>query len=230
MGHWHEQAQHIWGQKANDWNESSQNMWEEGSRKTIIPFLKKYMTKGSYIADIGCGDGYGSYKLMRENYRVIGMDISREMIEIANKRSIDDQLTFLQADAVKLPFAKYTFDGVMSINCIEWTENPRETLLEFQRVLKPNGMLCIGILGPTAHPRQHSFSRLYGENVICNTMMPWEFGRLAQESGWEILDGHGVYKKGVKEELIKGLSSELKQSLTFMWVFILVNKYQQKKD
>lgn len=224
MGHWHDQAQQMWSQKANDWNTNSKHMWENGSRKTIIPFLKKHVANESYIADIGCGDGYGSYKLMNENYRVVGMDISREMIQIANKRSIGDQLSFIQADAAKLPFEDHTFDGLMSINCIEWTEKPRETLLEFQRVVKSNGTLCIGLLGPTAHPRQNSYTRLYGDNVVCNTMMPWEFGRLAQESDWEILDGQGVYKKGVKEELVKDLSIELKQALTFMWVFMLKNK------
>ncbi|MDP5276010.1 class I SAM-dependent methyltransferase [Chengkuizengella axinellae] len=220
---WHEQAKQIWGGKASEWNENSEQMWEKGSRKTIIPFLKKHMPENSYIADIGCGDGYGSYKLLNENYRVVGMDISREMIKIASKRSEGDQLTFLQADAAKLPFEENTFDGIMSINCIEWTKKPRETLLEFQRVLRPNAYMCLGLLGPTAHPRQHSFNRLYGENVICNTMMPWEFGRLAVENNWEIFDSHGVYKQGVKEALVQGLTIELKQSLTFMWVFMLKN-------
>ncbi|GIW50384.1 MAG: hypothetical protein KatS3mg080_0995 [Anoxybacillus sp.] len=30
-----------------------------GSRKTIIPFVATYIPKDGYIADIGCGDGYG---------------------------------------------------------------------------------------------------------------------------------------------------------------------------
>ena len=51
------------------------------------------------------------------------------------------------------------------------------------------------MLGPTAGPRKQSFPRLYGKLVICNTMMPWEFERLALENGWEKVDELTVFKK-----------------------------------
>jgi hypothetical protein len=79
-------------------------------------------------------------------------------------------------------------------------------------------------LGPTAQPRKNSFQRLYGEKVICNTIMPWELEQLANENGWKTVDGFGVYKKGVKEQHTKSLSKELKQALSFMWFFYCKKK------
>ncbi|ARI78902.1 class I SAM-dependent methyltransferase [Halobacillus mangrovi] len=217
---WHVEAERVWNDKAEFWNSRSKDMWEEGSRKTIIPFIKEHIEKGNHIADLGCGDGYGAYKLYKEGYRVTGLDLSQDMIERANKRLEMDRLSFVQGDLTKLPFQDESFDGLMAVNSLEWTEIPYEGLEEMKRVLKPGGKLCVGILGPTAMPRLNSYRRVYGEKVVCNTMMPWELEKMAEETGWRILDGHGVYKRGVEPSAVMHLTDDLKQALTFMWVFI----------
>lgn len=223
---WHREAEKAWDERASYWSQNSQNMWDHGSRKTIIPFVQQYVQKGNKVADIGCGDGYGSYKLFKAGYEVVGVDISKEMIERANQRTGDEKLSFVQGDLVELPFAADTFDGVMAVNSLEWIEIPVQALHELKRVIKHDGHLCAGILGPTAKPRINSYPRLYGEPAVCNTMMPWEFQQLAEETGWELIDGHGIYKREVRNQHYQDLPTELKQSLTFMWVFMLRNKKQ----
>jgi ubiquinone/menaquinone biosynthesis C-methylase UbiE len=222
--HWHQEAEKQWNEKAVEWSQNSKNMWENGSRKTIVPFIQQYVEKGSAILDAGCGDGYGAYKLAKAGYAVTGVDISKEMIETANKKSFGLNLSFYQGDILEIPAENESFQCVMAINSLEWTEVPVQALLEIKRITKTGGFLCAGILGPTAFPRINSYRRLYGEEVICNTMMPWEFEKLAVENGFRIIDEHGVYKKGVKEEDIEHLPKELRQSLTFMWVFMLQKK------
>lgn len=217
---WHEEAEKQWNDRAEMWNSKSQTMWEEGSRKTIIPFLKEHIEQGAHIADLGCGDGYGSYKLFNEGYEVTGLDLSQDMIDRANAHSNSSKLSFVQGDLTTLPFSDEEFDGVMAINSLEWTEVPFQGLEEMKRIIKPGGKLCIGILGPTAMPRVNSYRRLFGEEVICNTMMPWELEKMALENGWIHIAGHGVYKRGVTDEHTEELSEELKQALTFMWVFV----------
>lgn len=217
---WHQEVKKRWDDNADFWNQNSENMWDSGSRSTIIPFFRKFINDGIHILDAGCGDGYGSYKLYLEGYSVTGVDISNEMIEKAQNRK-NSKLTFLQGDLSSLPFEDNTFHAVMTINALEWTEDPLMGLNEIHRITKQNGHICVGLLGPTAGPRQNAYRRLYNEKVICNTMMPWEFEQLAIENGWTVIDGYGVYKNAVKEGKITGLPRELKQALTFMWVFIL---------
>lgn len=221
---WHEEAERKWDTMAESWNERSQNMWENGSRKTILPFLKKYIKSGGKVADLGCGDGYGSYKLYKEGFDVTGLDLSKDMIDRANERVSTKGLRFVQGDLTQLPFEQGSFDGIMAINSLEWTEVPYQGLEEMKRILKPGGKACIGLLGPTAMPRMNSFRRVYGEEVVCNTMMPWELQKLAEETGWRYLSGEGVYKRGVKEEHLTSLDEELRQSLTFMWLFLFEKK------
>ncbi|MFD1038317.1 class I SAM-dependent methyltransferase [Virgibacillus byunsanensis] len=218
---WHQEAKLQWDNRATFWNERSTNMWDNGSRKEIVPFVQKYVTTGSNILDIGCGDGYGSYKLHYLGYNVTGVDISSEMISRATKRLKNEDITFLQGDIMNLSFEDNSFDSLMAINVLEWTEVPAKALLEINRVLKKDGLLCVGILGPTAGPRGNSYPRIHGEKTIANTMMPWEFQQLAKEYKLEYLDGFGVYKEEVKKHHLEGLPLELKQALTFMWVFML---------
>ncbi|QAS52504.1 class I SAM-dependent methyltransferase [Halobacillus litoralis] len=216
---WHEEAEKQWDDRSEMWSSKSRVMWEEGSRSTIVPFLKQHIGKGA-IADLGCGDGFGSYLLFQEGFEVTGVDLSKDMIERANSRIQNEGLSFVQGDLTDLPFQSEQFDGAMAINSLEWIETPYKGLEEIKRILKPGGRLCIGLLGPTAMPRINSYRRLYGEEVICNTMMPWELRKMAEETGWKCIDGQGVYKRGVEETHLHTLDEEMKQALTFMWLFI----------
>lgn len=217
---WHKAVEERWNSNVSFWSEKSRNMWEKGSRSTIVPFVEKHIESKGKIADIGCGDGYGSYKLNQAGFHVVGVDISPKMIDKAKEVQCDG-LSFTVGDLAQLPFESDSLEGVVAINSIEWTEDPKQALQEIMRVIKPGGMLCLGLLGPTAGPRQNSYRRLYGEEVICNTMMPWEFENLSREMGWQVVDGHGVYKEEAKDFPVEQLPTPLKQALTFMWVFML---------
>lgn len=221
---WHNEAKRQWDERADSWNQSSQNMWDSGSRSTILPFFQKHVPSGASVLDVGCGDGYATYKLSQTGYIACGTDLSERMIEMGKERGEAKGLSFVQADLTRLPFEAGSFDAVMAINSLEWIEQPLEAWVEVSRVLKPGGYACVAILGPTAMPRINSYRRLYGESVICNTMMPWEFKKLVTENGFIPLDGQGVYKREVKEQHLHGLPEELKQSLAFLWMFMLKKK------
>jgi ubiquinone/menaquinone biosynthesis C-methylase UbiE len=220
---WTKEAERLWNERASFWNSRSRNMWETGSRKDIIPFFQKHVLSNSLVGDLGCGDGYGTFKLMQVGYTVTGVDVSEEMVHKASSIVNDSSVPFLKADIGKLPFDDHYFDAVLAINSLEWTEDPKRVLNEMKRVVKPKGKACIGILGPTAGPRENSYRRLYQEKVVCNTMMPWEFSRLALENGWNMLDEFWVYKKDT-ESLPKGsISVQMKEAISFMSVFMLEN-------
>ncbi|MFD1361964.1 class I SAM-dependent methyltransferase [Lentibacillus salinarum] len=218
---WHQEAQWQWDNRAESWSARSMDMWDSGSRKAIVPFIQSHLKQGSSILDIGCGDGYGSYKLHRSGYHVTGMDISGEMIRLASEKPEQAGISFLKGDITSLPFDANSLDSIMAINVMEWTESPEKAIQELDRVVKKGGLLFAGILGPTAGPRMNSYPRLHGEKAICNTMMPWEFQQLATENNFSYADGFGIYKKGVNERHYKDVALDLQQALTFMYVFML---------
>ena len=221
---WVDEAEKQWDERAEVWHSNSKEMWEKGSRKDILPFLTKHVTGEASICDLGCGDGYASYKLALKGFQVTGVDLSDQMLDKARERAKDTTAQFLKADISNVPVESASFDAIMAINSLEWTESPLKVLAEMKRVVKKDGFICIAILGPTAMPRINSYRRLYGEKVICNTMMPWELGKLAEENGLVKVDEIGVYKRGADTLPLEKLSLDLKQALTFMWVFMFQNK------
>lgn len=218
---WHDEVTNKWNANAANWDERSKNMWEKGSRKTIIPFIKEHVPSHAKILDVGCGSGYGSYKLDQVGYDVTGVDISEEMIHLAKKKRQGTNMTFSVADVNDLPFESDSFDALMSINVLEWTKVPAVALAELSRVLKKDGLTCVGVLGPTAGPRANSYRRVYGDEVILNTMMPWEFLQLAKEQGFHLLADKGVWKRETTDIQMETLPLMMQQALSFMWLFML---------
>ena len=223
LKHWHDKAEKQWDEFAPVWNKNSEEMWETGSRKDIIPFFSEFVPEGSKVADIGCGDGIGTGKLAQAGYLATGIDLSSTMINLAKTNSSGiSNVSFMQGDISSLPFQDSEMDAALVINSLEYTGEPLTALNEIRRVIKPGGHACFGILGPTAEPRKNfSYPRLLGKEVIINTILPWEFERLSGENGWELLAEHGVGKRGVRYEKLGHFSKELKQAVSFMWLFLL---------
>jgi ubiquinone/menaquinone biosynthesis C-methylase UbiE len=197
-------------------------MWEEGSRKTILPLFTRYVQPElGPVLDAGCGDGYASCKLAASGYKVEGVDIAGEMIQLARQQAGDLPVRFQQADVNRLPFSDHSFAGILCINVVEFTESPLAALTELHRVLKPEGALVLGILGPTAGPRAYSYRRLYGEETIQNTMMPWEAKQLAAENGFRLLEEEPVYREGITPDIAGRLSVELREAVSFLTLFVL---------
>lgn len=217
--HWQEEAEKAWDRMATNWNKGSKRMWEHGSRKDIIPFLQKYMPQGK-VLDIGCGDGYGTHVLSTSAYESTGIDISEKMITLARDKRLDPSIVFKQADIYAIPFSEKEFDGILAINVFEWVEHPADALEEVSRVLHSGGFICLGILGPTAGPRANSYPRVYGEEVILNTVMPWEWKRLLEEKGFTYIDGFTVPKKEMQKIDVSHYPWVMQQALSFMTVAI----------
>jgi len=224
MSQWNTEAAEQWDRFAADWHANSDNMWERGSRRTILPFFQRYVSADTGpVLDAGCGDGFASCKLASFGYAAEGIDIAGEMIRLAHDRAKKDGLSvpFQTGDISRLPFADETFAGILSINVVEFTPSPRKAILELRRVLMPGGTLVLGILGPTAGPRAHSYRRLYEEDTIQNTMMPWEAKKLAAENGLRLLGEEPVYKEGVTPDIAGRLSVELREAVSFLTLFAL---------
>ena len=120
---WNETTEQTWNEKADFWNENSENMWLKGSRKTIIPFILENISKEPTILDAGCGDGFGTILLASAGLKATGVDIADKMIDKARKDRVHPNAKFLKGDLTCLPFEDASFHSIMAINSIEWTES-----------------------------------------------------------------------------------------------------------
>lgn len=88
------------------------------------------MKKEAQVLDVGCGDGYGTYKLSSAGYKAVGVDLSEVMIQKGKERGEGPNLSFIKGDLSALPFENEQFESIMAINSLEWTEEPLRALMK----------------------------------------------------------------------------------------------------
>ncbi len=93
------------------------------------------------VLDIAAGTGTSSVALAKSGAEVIALDFSAGMVEEGRKRHPD--LTFVQGDAMKLPFADGEFDAVTISFGLRNVQQPKVAIAEMRRVLKPGGRVVI---------------------------------------------------------------------------------------
>ena len=94
----------------------------------------------SKIIDLctGTGDLAGLLKKEYPQAKIIGIDFSEKMLEIAQKKYSDIQ--FLEADSINLPFEDESFDLCVISFGLRNIENMPKALEEIYRVLKKGGI------------------------------------------------------------------------------------------
>lgn len=105
--------------------------------------LKHVPEKCENALEIGCGTGAFARLLAKRCKRVVGLDLSSEMIRVARSRSTQLQnLEFELADVMKWNFRQSHFDFVCSIATLHHLEQ-RELLLKIKDALRPRGVLVV---------------------------------------------------------------------------------------
>ncbi|SNZ15131.1 Methyltransferase domain-containing protein [Natronoarchaeum philippinense] len=96
---------------------------------------------GDVVLDLGCGSGYAG-RALREAAgagRAYGLDGSPEMTRNARTYTDDESVGYVVGDFGSLPFAENSVDHVFSMEAFYYAADPRETLREIRRVLRPGG-------------------------------------------------------------------------------------------
>lgn len=123
--------------------------------------MAKAWVKGKTVLDAACGEGYGSFVLAQDARSVVGVDISPTAIKHAGKVYSQPNLEFIQSDVLNLQFTDNSFDVIVSFETLEHLAEHEELLLEFKRVLKPDGVLLISTPDKKEYSDKTGFNNEY---------------------------------------------------------------------
>ena len=100
---------------------------------------------GKLVLDVGCGNGYVLSRYARHGAEVHGVDLTPKAVELSRRRFELDGLpgTFEVINGVQLPFPDDHFDIVCSMGVLHHIADPRPTIAEIYRVMKPGGTLIL---------------------------------------------------------------------------------------
>jgi SAM-dependent methyltransferase len=132
-------------------------LWEKGDFTRIAETMRRSgeelvqrigVTKGMRVLDVGCGDGTTALPEARVGADVLGVDISRPLVDAGNRRARAEGLTnirFQEGDASSLSeLPANTFDLVVSIFGAMFAPRPFDVASEMVRVTRPGGRIVMG--------------------------------------------------------------------------------------
>ncbi|MDY5588949.1 MAG: class I SAM-dependent methyltransferase [Arcanobacterium sp.] len=123
-------------------------------RKTVRDALRA--RPGLTVLDVAAGTGTSSASYAAAGAAVTAFDFSEGMISEGKKRH--PELTFVQGDAMHMPFADESFDSVTISYGLRNIQDPDQALREMLRVVKPGGELVVCEFSTPVHP---AFHKLY---------------------------------------------------------------------
>lgn len=132
----------IWNKLAKRYDNQVKGLksaYELSIKKTLESINSK-----SSILEIGCGTGIISIGISRHVNKVVAIDISEKMIEVAKAKANEQNITnieFKVADAYSLDYKDSSFDMVLLFNVLHIVKEPDTLLKEVERLLNNNGIL-----------------------------------------------------------------------------------------
>jgi 2-polyprenyl-3-methyl-5-hydroxy-6-metoxy-1,4-benzoquinol methylase len=121
------------------------------NRDFIIPRLLNVVgnVAGLTVLDAGCGEGIVSRFLADSSAKVIGIDVSPRLIELARDRDVKKAITYEVRDLSQpLPSYEQTFDVVVSNMVLNDVPDYNGFIATLSAVLKPKGRLVISLNNP----------------------------------------------------------------------------------
>jgi SAM-dependent methyltransferase len=132
-------------------------LWEKGDFTRIAASMRESgeelvrtlgITPGLKVLDLGCGDGTTALPAAQLGADVLGVDISRNLVEAGARRAHEhglDNLKFQEGDATDLAQLRdKMFDLVVSIFGAMFAPKPFDVAREMTRVTRAGGRIVMG--------------------------------------------------------------------------------------
>jgi SAM-dependent methyltransferase len=171
----------------NRWAEAGKGESMEHEHWPITrPVLERMgIARGDNILDAGCGAGWLSRVLagLANDGRVVGMDISDEMIRHARQRSAEfGNLIFVTGAIEEIPWEANFFDKAISVESAYYWPDPGKGLRELHRVLRDGGSAWILINFYLDNPYCHQWAQKLQVPVHLFSAEDWK--KLFREGGF----------------------------------------------
>jgi len=137
------EAYNIWA----DQYDSNENKTRDLDKKSTVATLSKY--EFDNVLELGCGTGKNTAWLMESAKKIIGLDFSQEMLNIAKAKVNDERVIFKQTDLTESWIVDNEFADLITCSLtLEHIKNLDHIFKQAYKKLKRNGIFFISELHP----------------------------------------------------------------------------------
>jgi arsenite methyltransferase len=182
-------------------------LYEEGAREEVpatavdaslgcgVPTAVADLQQGETVLDLGSGAGADvllSARRVGPTGRAIGLDMTREMLELARANAREagvDNAEFVEGYIEEMPLPDASVDVVISNCVINLSADKRRVMREAARVLRPGGRLAVTdvIADPELDERTRADMQQW-TGCIAGALTRAEFEQALAEAGFEAIE------------------------------------------
>lgn len=133
-------------------------------------------TPGEHVLEIGFGPGRALGLIVSRGVAVTGIDVSTAMVSLAAQRNPapvrSGALTLCVSDGVTIPLEDKSVDAVLSVHNLYFWSDPRITIRESTRVLRPGGRILLVFRG-REHPLPGRLDPTIYRSVTTEDAIAW---------------------------------------------------------
>jgi arsenite methyltransferase len=132
----------------NRWAEAGRGEGMEQDHLPItLPVVQKMgLAATDNVLDVGCGSGWLARRLAKRvpEGRVVGMDVSDEMIRVARRTSLEfENILYATGEVGEIPWDANFFNHAISVESAYYWPEPAAGIREIFRVLRTGGVAWI---------------------------------------------------------------------------------------
>ena len=161
------ESEKTWDSIAKSFDKTRRKPWQQ-----CLDFIKE-ISEESVVADVACGNGRHLIPCTKKCKKVIGLDISRKMLDIIKEKTIKENIfnfSLIHSTAEEIPLKDNTIDAVLyiaALHNIYRRENRIKSLKEIKRILKKDSNAIISVWSRYTNKFKKSFQNknLYSKKI-----------------------------------------------------------------
>jgi arsenite methyltransferase len=177
------------------------------------------LSEGERIIDIGCGPGFlceSMAEVVGETGRVVGIDISVDLVGLADRRNTRDWLSYRVNDAVAIEEPDVSFDVAVCTQVAEYIPDVTKVISEAYRLLKPGGRAVFvatdwdGVIWHSENPARMAAVMKSWEAHCAHPQLPRSLSERLRNAGFKLNElsafpilnlewGNDTYSKGLSK-------------------------------
>jgi 2-polyprenyl-3-methyl-5-hydroxy-6-metoxy-1,4-benzoquinol methylase len=227
---WITRARETWDARAASWNDRSTANAHAPDRAADLERIWNGLVlyPGARLLDAGCGSGQFALAMAARGAEVIGIDLSPEMIRLAQENAaqlgLEAAITWEVGPVDHLPLRDRSVDAIHARMVLPFVPDIPAALHEFRRVLRPDGHVLVSTAGALSPIYRESWRRHLHEEAGCNFLLPWELEHLILADSWTVYDSWGEWGADARGNLNRTAEVEgdllLQQATATTWTII----------